>query len=220
MGLGKHLVRELEFEDGVDTLGRWMAHYLAELIHEAENGTTAAKRSRASQKATETILKIWEHRLSLPGEAYPLAPYKDVVKVLERLRPNDNPYRFIGYSQEEKKDRLASILFDHLTRLILTLLLMKTSSWEQGKRIDDAAIEALSDDEKRVWFAIHEWGSIFAPPSKKTSRKGKNKEAGNVSKINLNEAAVRWIDSITATLAELRSEFQRTEEKANKPANS
>src|SRR5687767_11542563 len=78
LGLGQHLVRELDFEDGVDTLGRWMAHYLAELIDKAENGGTAAKRLRAHKSATETILKIWEHRTSLPGKAYPLAPYKDV----------------------------------------------------------------------------------------------------------------------------------------------
>jgi hypothetical protein len=35
-------VRELGFEDGVDTLGRWMAHHLAELIDKAENGATVA----------------------------------------------------------------------------------------------------------------------------------------------------------------------------------
>jgi hypothetical protein len=62
LGLGRHLVRELGFEDGVDTLGRWMAHHLAELIDKAENGVCATERVEARKSATETILKVWEHR--------------------------------------------------------------------------------------------------------------------------------------------------------------
>ena len=87
LALGRHLVRELGFDDQRDTLGRWMAHHLAELINKAENGATGTERVRARKNATETILKIWEHRASLPGNAYPLAPYKDILKVLDRLRP-------------------------------------------------------------------------------------------------------------------------------------
>lgn len=82
LGLGRHLVRELGFEDGVDTLGRWMAYHLAELIDQAENGVTAAERSRARENATEVIVKLWEHRASLPGKAYPLAPFKEVLRIL------------------------------------------------------------------------------------------------------------------------------------------
>jgi hypothetical protein len=118
-------VRELGFEDGVDTLGRWMAHHLAELIDEAENGAPAAERLRARKNATETILKIWEHRASLPLSAYPLAPYKDVLKVLDRLWPNDNPFRRFGPPAETKREQLAADLFDGLSRLIIALLLMK-----------------------------------------------------------------------------------------------
>jgi hypothetical protein len=78
LGLGRHLVRELGLEDGVDTLGRWMAHHLAELIDKTENAATAKDRQKASKAATETILKIWERRALLPETAYPLAPYTSV----------------------------------------------------------------------------------------------------------------------------------------------
>ena len=37
INLGKFLVKQLNLDKSVDTLGRWMAHYLALKISEAEN---------------------------------------------------------------------------------------------------------------------------------------------------------------------------------------
>ena len=55
-------------------------------IYQAENGATKADRIVAERKATEeAILKIWEHRTALPGKGYPLAAYKDILDVLQRL---------------------------------------------------------------------------------------------------------------------------------------
>ena len=105
LGLGQHLVRELGFEDGVDTLGRWMAHYLAELIGEAENGSTAAKRTSARKEAIETILKIWDHRTSLSGTAYPLTKYRDVLKGIDRLQPGSDLFGYFGLYADNKRDK-------------------------------------------------------------------------------------------------------------------
>lgn len=211
LGLGKHLVRELGFEDGVDTLGRWMAHHLAELINEAENGATASQRSKASKKATETILKLWEHRKLLPGRAYPLAPYKDVLTVLHRLRPDNNPFWYYSRHPEAKRDQLAAILFDHLTRLIIALLLMRVPSDAESAGVNSTAAEALSDEEQQVLRAIQEWFDLLAP-TKNSGRRRKSKKDSNGAEINLNEVAVKLIDSISINLAELRSEFQVGEE--------
>lgn len=185
-----------------------MAHYVAELIKEAENGATAGKRSTAQKRATETILKICEHRLSLPGKVHPLAQYKDVLQVIDRLRLDNNPYRFFGHDSGDKKDRLASVLFDNFTRLILTLLLMTARSLEEQKGVDGVVIEALSDQEKRVWTAIHEWFAIFPTPSETSGRRRKSKKGSGKSKNDLNESAARLIDSIMSTLVELRAELQ------------
>jgi hypothetical protein len=200
-------VRELGFEDGVDTLGRWMAHHLAELIDKAEGGATVSERSRARKNATETILKIWEHRTTLPRKAYPLAPYEDILKVIDRLRPDDNPFRYFGPPAETKKDRLAANLFDGLSRLIIALLLMKVPLGEESAKVDDAVIEALSETEQHVWTALRQWGELFAPASKDPGRGRKSKRGGGAT-VNLNKAAVSLIDSITTTLAELRREIQ------------
>jgi hypothetical protein len=207
LGLGQHLVRELGFEHGVDTLGRWMAHHLAELIDKAENGVTAAERSRARKNTAETILKIWEHRATLPREAYPLAPYKELLKVLDRLRPDDNPFRYFGPPAETRREQLAANLFDSLSRLIIALLLMKVSDLEEAVKVDNAVVDALSETEQRVLTAIQQWSDLFAPLPKSSRRTRKSKQGGG-ARVNLNKAAVSLIDSITTTLAELRSELQ------------
>jgi hypothetical protein len=200
-------VRELGFEDGVDTLGRWMAHHLAELFEKAENGVTAAERLRARKSATETILKIWEHRASLPGKTYPLAPYKDVLKVLDRLRPDDNPFRHFGYYAETKREQLAADLFDSLSRLIITLLLKKVPLGEESAKVDAAALKALSETEQHVLRALQQWGELFVSTPGSSGRTRKSKRGG-IATVNLDEAAVSLIDSIMTTLGELRSELQ------------
>jgi hypothetical protein len=217
LGLGKHLVRELDFEDGVDTLGRWMAHHLAELINEAEGGTTEAKRAKAAKKATETIFKIWERRRLLPGEAYPLAPYENALTVLHRLRPDDNPFRYHSHHHEAKRDQLAAILFDRLTRLIIALLLLKVPSDVKSAGVDGTAVDALSDEEQKILRAIHGWFELLTPATKSSGRRRESKKGVSETEINLKEVAVQLIDDISASLAELRDEFQPSEERANEP---
>lgn len=207
LALGQHLVRELNNDDPQDTLGRWMAHHLAELIDNAENGATATERSRARKNATETTLKIWEHRASLPDNAYPLAPYKDILKVLERLRPTDNPFRHFGPPDETKRERLAADLFDGLARLIIALLLMKLPPGEESTQVDAAAIEALSETERHVLTALQQWSELFISTPKGSGRTRRGKRGGGAT-VNLNKAAVSLVDSITTTLAELRRELQ------------
>lgn len=207
MELGRHLVRELGYEDQRDTLGRWMAHHLAEVITKAENGVTAAERLRARKSATEAILKIWEHRASLPGNAYPLAPYKELLKVLDRLQPDNNPFRYFGPPAETKREQLAADLFDGLARLIIALLLMKLPAGQDSTTVA-AAIEALSETEQQVLRALQQWAELFTSTDKSTRRTRKSKKDGSAAKVNLNEVAVSLLDSITTTLVELRSELQ------------
>lgn len=208
LGLGRYLVRELDFEDGVDTLGRWMAHYLAELIHVAENGATEEIRSKACRDASETIIRIWEHRASLPGKAYPLAPYKDVLQVLNRLRPTNNPFSYFGTREGTKKDQISAILFDNLSRLIIALLLMKIPSGELSTEIDPSAVEALSEAEVYVLTAIRQWGELFELSDKSTDRAHKGKRKSEPEVVNLDRVAIKLIDTITTALIELRGEFK------------
>jgi hypothetical protein len=200
--LGRYLVRELGFEDGVDTLGRWMSHHLAELIDKAENGKTEDERNKAKKEATETILRIWEHRASLPGKVYPLKSYENILLVLDRLRPDNNP--FVYYHGDEK-DRLASNLFIDMSRLIPILLLMNINPIDKPVQIDPVALDALDETEQFIMVTILKWLKLFEPTPEglETTKKGKEKEPDN-DNYDFERVALNIIDDLAITLNELR----------------
>jgi hypothetical protein len=208
--LGQHLIRELAIEDehGFDTLRRWMAHHLAELINRAENGSPVAERIKARKIATDTILKVWKHRASLPGQAYPLAPYKGVLKVLDVLRPIDKSSRYPRPHSEEKTDQLTVELFDDFSRLIIALLLMKASPRGKTTLTHTVAIKSLSKAEQQVLKTLAAWYDLFLPTTKSSPRTRKDTKNGAATIVNLNEVALGLIDEIAKTLGELRGKFQ------------
>lgn len=64
--LGKKLVDELELNDSVDTLGRWMAHYIAELLYDAEHNPDEIVRATKHAELRDSIWAFWVNRYELP----------------------------------------------------------------------------------------------------------------------------------------------------------
>lgn len=91
--LGEKLVEELELEPGVDTLARWMAHYIAEQMETAGN-VTGEDKLTAEQRCFEAILKLWAHRASLPSGKYPFENFGPIFRTLERLDPENRQSYF------------------------------------------------------------------------------------------------------------------------------
>jgi len=110
------------------------------------------------------------------------------------------------------REQLATDLFDGLTRLIITLLLMNIPSGEKSGKVNTAAIESLSDVEQHVFKALQQWVELLTPTNKNRKQTRKSKKDNDLSEENLSKVAVQWIDSITTTLVELRSELQKTSE--------
>ena len=198
--LGKHLVHELEFQDGVDTLGRWMSHRLSELITESENSELPEDRESARQQATETILRIWHYRASLPGRAYPLTELSDVLTVIARLRPESNPFGLFG-NEGTETDRVAATLMDLLTRLVISLVARKLPEDFSGD-LEPAVEEAFDDEEKAVFTALRDWLVFLAP--KPTSADGPDASTPMTSD-QLDSMSIELIDKVKATLERLRS---------------
>ncbi len=89
--LGKFLVKELELEPGVDTLGRWMAHFIAELIERSE-AADGKDKTQLEKRCFETILKFWGHRTSLPHGICPFENFEPIYEFIKRLSPGKDDY--------------------------------------------------------------------------------------------------------------------------------
>ncbi len=93
MDLGRALVEELGLGQGVDTLSRWMAHHLADLIKDAESARLEERPAKLTY-CTKTILDIWERRHQLPNGKRPFEDSEPILRALESLDPADDTPRY------------------------------------------------------------------------------------------------------------------------------
>jgi hypothetical protein len=89
LALGRKLVEELGLEPSVDTLGRWMAHYIAELMVGASSASSE-NRLAAQERCFEAILALWKHRTQLPNGRRPFEDLEPIMRAIESLDP-DSP---------------------------------------------------------------------------------------------------------------------------------
>ncbi len=105
--LGRAIVKELELDPGVDTLAKWMAHYVAEKIVLAER-LSGYKKKEAEEECFEIISKLWEHRWSIPHNKPFLQDFEPLFETVDKLNPNKDvpfflPPQFIFEMEEEIK---------------------------------------------------------------------------------------------------------------------
>lgn len=151
--LGAHLVNELGLADSTDTLGRWLAHHLAELMHDIDSEGDPAARKQKLAVATDVIQRLWAGREHLPGKANPVTPYKDVIRVLDRLVPPANPWHGLHATELQ---RTAATLFDRLSRLTVGLLLLELDLTKIRGTKRSSAEKHLTTDERRILEHLRE----------------------------------------------------------------
>ncbi len=101
INLGKLFVQELKLEPGVDTFSRWMAHYLAEKISVAEHSEGREKKA-AEKECFDVILKLWQHRHSLPSGRRPFQNFEAILDTLSKLNPDtEGPYFYNALSNQD-----------------------------------------------------------------------------------------------------------------------
>jgi hypothetical protein len=155
--LGKKLVNELEIADGVDTLSKWMAHYLAELLHGIENANTAEEKAAKQKECCEVILKIWEKREQVPHINTPirdLQPLLDVLKTLKEKDPNFFWNQTYDFSEdaiwkefiETVQSNSIGIYTTSFLASIGEILLVKSQDWlkEHKNLMDESTIKLLA----------------------------------------------------------------------------
>ena len=155
--LGEHLVRELGLEDSTDTLGRWLAHHLAELMTSVKETAGTSAHHEALKRATEIILRIWDRRTALPGDAYPLAQYKEVLNVLKAdLSGRQNLYT-VGFGHRARPTSTKEIASD-LRRLARGLEMVDGLRPTKGsKAVRNWTSAYLSKVELDLLGRLEEW---------------------------------------------------------------
>ena len=141
--LGARIVRELDFENSNDTLGRWMAHHLAELIERAES-IEGDGRTEVQERIIDLTLKLWAQRQSLPKGAYPLNELEQVISVVWRLRPEASPFRRMGSNKTE--DLLGNI-FRRFQRVIVHGIVLTSGIKSMPENLED--FEPFFDENER-----------------------------------------------------------------------
>jgi hypothetical protein len=148
--LGEKLVEELN-SDRVDTLGRWMAHYIAERIAEVESAP-ASDKGQLKGACAEEILKIWAHRQQLPGRFRPFNDFESALRTLQSLDLNPQFPRYFDRllanedSEEEgaeaKKWHRIAVGLDSAAKILIRACL--------------AAAVAKAEDRSRPWVELAE----------------------------------------------------------------
>ena len=136
LDLGRALVKELGLDPGVDTLSRWMAHYIAELIEEAESAKVEEQPSKLANCA-DTILRLWERRHQLPNGKRPFEDFEPILRAIESLNPEDDTPRYfrslrLASDEIEKNEKIENWLkiadgLDYTAKVLITYCLVEAS---------------------------------------------------------------------------------------------
>jgi hypothetical protein len=116
LNLGKLLVKELGLESSVDTISRWIAHYIAQQMIEAEN-TDGDEKQKVEERCFNSILKLWEHRAYYEDKKKPFESFIPIFSLLEKLCP-DNEEPFFFRANKPVRDKLEDKMNESVKHLL------------------------------------------------------------------------------------------------------
>ena len=116
--LGKLLVKELGLEQSVDTLGRWMAHHISELIVEADK-TEGSDKSDVEDRCREAVLALWNHINVLPRGHRPFENIEPLLATIQALDPENQAY----FYQSEAQSKIEQSTLSNQAKNLLELSL-------------------------------------------------------------------------------------------------
>jgi len=157
IAIGKKLVAELDLDNSVDTLARWMAHHVAELMHEADDAV-GDDRIAKQVRVRDAILAIWAHRSDLPINGRPLDGFEPILRTLTSLDPENQfaryssmaraPHDISGESEEVRQWLLLANGLDQASKVLIDFCLSTAAeaAIDQSKEWVELAKKADLDD--------------------------------------------------------------------------
>lgn len=140
IALGKLLVKELSASQSDDTLGRWMAHHVTEVMQAAET-STGQRKTEAEDRCREAILSLWKHVNDLPRGHRPLADVEPLVATIKALDPDCREYFYHSEAQSALEN---------------STLAEETKIWLELARSLDYSARTL------IWMCLKRAGSEIA----------------------------------------------------------
>lgn len=147
--LGEKIVDEFGLDKSCDTLGRWMAHYIAEKMADVE-AATGEEIEKKKFACAEVIFHFWGHRNELQGTMQPFKELESVFDALLTLAPDDNAPRYFrsirvaaeedGNSSESAEWLELASGIDDTARILIRYCL--------------AAAAGASSDKSKEWIAL------------------------------------------------------------------
>lgn len=154
--LGALIVHELDIDKGNDTLGRWMAHHLAELITEGKNAD-GDDGIEIRDRIVDLILRVWSHRRSFPRRKYPLSDLEELASLLWRLRPEASPFGRLDSNENE--DVLANV-FRRFQRVVVYGILLISGIKTVPEKVEDFE-PYLDEHELELIQNVGRWVEAF-----------------------------------------------------------
>ena len=163
LNLGKALVREMEGEESTDTIGRWMAHHLAELM-EAAKKEVGSEKTVQTDKCRDAIINVWKYR---SGQVKRRANFGRSASLASVLRTDpwarsdmQDPQAFELKEAENwiLMTRQISNSCDDLKRVLLALAARSVPETEKSA-LQDATDADLLDDDANSLATLVKWSN-------------------------------------------------------------
>ena len=155
--LGKKLIKELDLVHTGNTLARWMAHYLAELITTIDNTESREEKQKLKRECCDIIIQLWNIRERIPIEK-PMERLTPIIGVLELFKERKHPFIPFLFTETQRdvnsknwveflkivKDNSERIYNKSLLSMISAKVLEKDNEWVEKHG------EFLSKEEKKI----------------------------------------------------------------------
>ena len=199
--LGREIVREMKLEESTDTVGRWMAHHVAELIEEAKE-EIGSDQNQKTDKCREAIIEIWKYRSGQIGRKANFGRSESLLSVLRTdpwaSRLDAESVR-TGSSQGSDDwilmTRQVTNSGDELRRVMLAIAARSIPETERNA-LENATDADLLDDEANSLVTLIKWSNA-------ESRRGTN-----------------WIKTVEKTQTQLEAIIQQILRRLNEESSN
>jgi hypothetical protein len=161
--LGRKLTKELGIDQSVDTLGRWMAHYIAELIQDAEKAHPE-ERPAKMRACCDAILNLWKHRHTLSNGKPPFEELEPLLRTLKSLDPEDDTPRYVRSirtvaNAAEKNDEAETWLklvdsLDYSAKILIWYCLTQAAQNAINKSVEWVALAEAAGADEGIEFPL------------------------------------------------------------------